>query len=335
MVDDLDESDEINACSIEADGRRSTARPSSGSYSSKMRPTTIRLRSSRSAAATCLGGAIRDPLSGRAYVYQAMRVTGSGDPTVPFKDTMKGKLPTEKDYHRRCGGLFLLRQPDRPLRPVRSRSFTTRVMLQSAWRSARSSAPPKANVKRSESEARRYHCAARWRNGPRRLRRRNGLLQEAQTLESIEASGAEVQKGNPPTERKIQRLFRRPGGFHAHQALQRLWRGRRFRRHRRALHSLEIHLEQSPEEVRRPRRHRACDFRIAGAYGGRARPEGWRNSALRRRRKPRRTKVVAIVTEEPRLKMEYRGDHIVDLSRAPSSIRTVDAERRRVHQRTG
>ena len=65
-------------------------------------------------AATCIGGAIRDPLSGRAYVYQAMRVTGAGDPTVPLSDTLPGKLPAAQAAHRCGGGLQLLRQPDRP-----------------------------------------------------------------------------------------------------------------------------------------------------------------------------------------------------------------------------
>ena len=96
LVPDLDISDEINACSIEApiiiDGREETwliqFKNETHNHPTEIEPF--------GGAATCLGGAIRDPLSGRAYVYQAMRVTGSGDPTLPYDQTLPGKLPTRK-----------------------------------------------------------------------------------------------------------------------------------------------------------------------------------------------------------------------------------------------
>ena len=96
LVPDLDVSDEINACSIEApvtiDGKTETwliqFKNETHNHPTEIEPF--------GGAATCLGGAIRDPLSGRAYVYQAMRVTGSGDPTVPFEKTLHGKLPSRK-----------------------------------------------------------------------------------------------------------------------------------------------------------------------------------------------------------------------------------------------
>ena len=96
LIPDLDESDEINACSIEVpvtiDGKTEKwlvqFKNETHNHPTEIEPF--------GGAATCLGGAIRDPLSGRSYVYQAMRVTGSGDPTIPFKDTMHGKLPSRK-----------------------------------------------------------------------------------------------------------------------------------------------------------------------------------------------------------------------------------------------
>ena len=114
LVPDLDESEEINACSIEApvtiDGKTETwliqFKNETHNHPTEIEPF--------GGAATCLGGAIRDPLSGRSYVYQAMRVTGSGDPTVPFEKTLHGKLPSRKITTGAAAGLFLLRQPDRP-----------------------------------------------------------------------------------------------------------------------------------------------------------------------------------------------------------------------------
>ena len=85
-------------------------------------------------AATCIGGAIRDPLSGRAYVYQAMRVTGAGDPLVPVSETLPGKLPQRKLVTTAAGGLQLLRQPDRPCHGPGGRALPPPVMSQSAWR---------------------------------------------------------------------------------------------------------------------------------------------------------------------------------------------------------
>ena len=108
MVTNLDESEEINACSIEVpvviDGKTEQwlvqFKNETHNHPTEIEPF--------GGAATCLGGAIRDPLSGRAYVYQAMRVTGSGDPTTPFEETLDAKLPQKKDYNRCCAGLFKL-----------------------------------------------------------------------------------------------------------------------------------------------------------------------------------------------------------------------------------
>ena len=112
-LEDLEESDEINACSIvvpvEIDGETEewlvNFKNETHNHPTEIEPF--------GGAATCLGGAIRDPLSGRTYVYQAMRVTGAADPTRPVSETLKGKLPQKKLVQRRSTRLQLLRQPDR------------------------------------------------------------------------------------------------------------------------------------------------------------------------------------------------------------------------------
>ena len=111
-LQDQEESDEINACSIvvpvDVDGKEEewliNFKNETHNHPTEIEPF--------GGAATCLGGAIRDPLSGRTYVYQAMRVTGAADPTVSVKDTLKGKLP-QKNWCGGCEGLQLLRKPDR------------------------------------------------------------------------------------------------------------------------------------------------------------------------------------------------------------------------------
>ena len=141
LVPDLDESEEINACSIEApvtiDGKTETwliqFKNETHNHPTEIEPF--------GGAATCLGGAIRDPLSGRSYVYQAMRVTGSGDPTVPFEKTLTASCPAGKSPPAPLRGI-----PPTATRsvwpPAKSPSCTTPATWPSAWRSARWWAPP-------------------------------------------------------------------------------------------------------------------------------------------------------------------------------------------------
>lgn len=137
LIPDLDVSDEINACSIEVpvtiDGKTEKwlvqFKNETHNHPTEIEPF--------GGAATCLGGAIRDPLSGRAYVYQAMRVTGSGDPTVAFKDTMPGKLPTRKITTGAGCPATAPMAIRLGLQRVRLRSFTILATLQKGWRSAR------------------------------------------------------------------------------------------------------------------------------------------------------------------------------------------------------
>ena len=146
---DLDESEEINACSIhvpvDVDGEEQDwllmFKNETHNHPTEIEPF--------GGAATCIGGAIRDPLSGRAYVYQAMRVTGCGDPRTPMDETLRGQAAPAQAGHHRRRRLFLLRQPDRPRHRPWSASSTTPAMWPSIWSWAPLWAPrPPHNVVR-------------------------------------------------------------------------------------------------------------------------------------------------------------------------------------------
>ena len=251
---------------------RSTVRPSSGSCSSRMRPTTTRRRSSRSAArqpALAARSATRSP--GRAYVYQAMRVTGSGDPTVPFEDTLTGKLPTTKDYHRRCGGLFLLRQPDRPCDRSGHGALSSRLCCKAHGdRRGHRRMLRRRTSSASKPEARRYHCPAR-------------RTQRAATAAAAQRVPPRHIRSNPSRSaaQRCRRATRRPNAkFSVCSAT------RRFPRSSSAattsaraacaspsaslLPGLEIDLNKVPKKYEGLDGTELADFRIAGAYGGRA-----------------------------------------------------------------
>lgn len=207
LVPDLDESEEINACSIEVpveiDGKTETwlvqFKNETHNHPTEIEPF--------GGAATCLGGAIRDPLSGRAYVYQAMRVTGSGNPLTPFEDTLAGKLPQKKitvgaaqgysSYGNQIGlstGQVVELYDD---------GYTAKRMEIGAVIGA----SPKENVRRERPQAGDVIVLLGGRTGRDGCGGATGSS-KAHDTSSIETCGAEVQKGNPPTERKLQRLFR-------------------------------------------------------------------------------------------------------------------------------
>ncbi|MEG1427214.1 MAG: phosphoribosylformylglycinamidine synthase, partial [Oscillospiraceae bacterium] len=209
LVPDLDESEEINACSIEVpvtvDGKTEQwlvqFKNETHNHPTEIEPF--------GGAATCLGGAIRDPLSGRAYVYQAMRVTGSGDPTVPFKDTLKGKLPTRKISTGAASGYSSYGNQIGLATGQVTELYDPGYVAKRMEIGAVIGASPKANVVREEPNCGDIIVLLGGATGRDGCGGATGSS-KAHTLESIEVCGAEVQKGNPPTERKIQRLFRNP-----------------------------------------------------------------------------------------------------------------------------
>ena len=209
LLDDLDESEEINACSIvvnvDIDGQNEEwlvmFKNETHNHPTEIEPF--------GGAATCLGGAIRDPLSGRTYVYQAMRVTGSGDPRAKIEDTLPGKLPQRKITRGAASGYSSygnqIGLATGQVTEVYDEGFVAKRMEIGAVIAA----APRANVVRKVPEPWDVIVLVGGRTGRDGCGGATGSSKE-HTTESLLNCGAEVQKGNPPTERKIQRLFRNP-----------------------------------------------------------------------------------------------------------------------------
>lgn len=208
-LDDQEESDEINACSIvvpvEIDGETEewliNFKNETHNHPTEIEPF--------GGAATCLGGAIRDPLSGRTYVYQAMRVTGAADPTASLQDTLKGKLPQKKLVREAAHGYSSYgNQIGLATGYVKEIYHPDYVAKRMEIGAVMGAAPRKA-VKRMTSDPGDIIILLGGRTGRDGIGGATGSS-KVHTEASIEVCGAEVQKGNAPTERKIQRMFRRP-----------------------------------------------------------------------------------------------------------------------------
>ncbi len=314
LVPDLDVSEEINACSIEApitiDGKTETwliqFKNETHNHPTEIEPF--------GGAATCLGGAIRDPLSGRAYVYQAMRVTGSGDPTLSFKDTLKGKLPTRKITTGAASGYSSYGNQIGLATGQVTELYDAGYVAKRMEIGAVIGASPKANVKREEPLNGDIIVLLGGATGRDGCGGATGSS-KAHTLESIEVCGAEVQKGNPPTERKIQRLFRKPevstlikrcndfGAGGVCVAIGELAPGLKIDlnavpKKYDGLDGTELAISESQE-------------RMAVVLD----PKDVDNFIQKSHEENLDAKVVAVVTDDNRLVMEWRGDKIVDLSR--------------------
>ena len=314
-LDDMEESDEINACSIvvpvEIDGKEEEwlvfFKNETHNHPTEIEPF--------GGAATCLGGAIRDPLSGRGYVYQAMRVTGAADPTVSLKDTLNGKLPQRKivtgaakgysSYGNQIGlatGLVKeIYHPDY----VAKRMEIGAVM----------GAAPRRSVIRENSDPGDIIILLGGRTGRDGCGGATGSS-KAHTESSIDTCGAEVQKGNAPTERKIQRLFRREevsalikkcndfGAGGVSVAIGELADGLtidldKVPKKYAGLDGTELAISESQERMAI-----VVDPKDVDKMLGYAEEENLE------------AVVVATVTEEPRLVISWRGKEIVNISRA-------------------
>ena len=207
-LEDMEVSDEINACSIVVpvtiDGVEEEWLVSFKNETHN-HPTEIE---PFGGAATCLGGAIRDPLSGRSYVYQAMRVTGAADPTVSLKDTMKGKLPQRKIVKVAAAGYSSYGNQIGLATGHVNEIYHPNYVAKRMEIGAVMGAAPRRCVKRLTSDPGDIIILLGGRTGRDGCGGATGSS-KAHTESSIETCGAEVQKGNAPTERKIQRLFRR------------------------------------------------------------------------------------------------------------------------------
>ena len=314
-LDDMEVSDEINACSIvvpvEVDGKEEEwlvfFKNETHNHPTEIEPF--------GGAATCLGGAIRDPLSGRGYVYQAMRVTGAADPTVSLKDTLHGKLPQRKivtgaahgysSYGNQIGlatGLVKeIYHPDY----VAKRMEIGAVM----------GAAPRRSVIRENSDPGDIIILLGGRTGRDGCGGATGSS-KAHTESSIDTCGAEVQKGNAPTERKIQRLFRREevsalikkcndfGAGGVSVAIGELADGLtidldKVPKKYAGLDGTELAISESQERMAVVVDSSNVDKMLAYA-------EEENLEAV----------VVATVTEDPRLVISWRGKEIVNISRA-------------------
>ena len=207
-LQDQEESDEINACSIvvpiKVDGVEEewliNFKNETHNHPTEIEPF--------GGAATCLGGAIRDPLSGRTYVYQAMRVTGAADPTVSVKDTLKGKLPQKKLVRGAAKGYSSYGNQIGLATGAVKEIYHPNYVAKRMEIGAVLGAAPRRAVIRENSDPGDIIILLGGRTGRDGIGGATGSS-KVHTEASIEVCGAEVQKGNAPTERKIQRLFRR------------------------------------------------------------------------------------------------------------------------------
>ena len=203
----FDESEEINACSIvvpvDIDGKTEDYlimfKNETHNHPTEIEPF--------GGAATCIGGCIRDPLSGRSYVYQAMRVTGAGDPTVPVQDTIDGKLPQSKLVRSAAHGYSSYGNQIGLATGQVTEIYDEGYVAKRMEIGAVIAAAKKSDVVRERPEKGDIIILTGGRTGRDGCGGATGSSKEHNT-ESIHTCGAEVQKGNAPTERKIQRLFR-------------------------------------------------------------------------------------------------------------------------------
>jgi phosphoribosylformylglycinamidine synthase len=208
-LDDVEFSEEINACSIivpvDVDGKKEEwlvmFKNETHNHPTEIEPF--------GGAATCLGGAIRDPLSGRAFVYQAMRVTGSGDPHTAVKDTLPGKLPQRKITMEAAQGFSAYGNQVGLATGLVSEIYHEGYVAKRMEIGAVIAAAPRKNIKRRVPVPGDLVLLVGGRTGRDGIGGATGSS-KAHSETSLLTCGAEVQKGNPPTERKLQRLFRDP-----------------------------------------------------------------------------------------------------------------------------
>ncbi|MCY1714396.1 phosphoribosylformylglycinamidine synthase [Caproiciproducens galactitolivorans] len=315
QIPDLDLSEEINACSIEVpvivDGKEEKwlvqFKNETHNHPTEIEPF--------GGAATCLGGAIRDPLSGRAYVYQAMRVTGSGDPRIPFEETLPGKLPTRKITTGAAQGYSSYGNQIGLATGQVTELYDPGYVAKRMEIGAVIGASPKENVVRLTPEEGDLIVLLGGSTGRDGCGGATGSS-KAHTEQSIEVCGAEVQKGNPPTERKIQRLFRHPevaklikrcndfGAGGVCVAIGELADGLKIDLNKvpkkyEGLDGTELAISESQERMAVVLSPKDVDSFIAAAN-----------------QENLNAQVVAVVTDEPRLRMKWRDDTIVNISRA-------------------
>ncbi len=314
-LEDMEKSDEINACSIVVpvvvDGVEEEWLVSFKNETHN-HPTEIE---PFGGAATCLGGAIRDPLSGRSYVYQAMRVTGASDPTVSLKDTMKGKLPQRKIVTGAAHGYSSYGNQIGLATGYVNEIYHPNYVAKRMEIGAVMGAAPRRCVIRENSDPGDFIILLGGRTGRDGCGGATGSS-KAHTVESIDTCGAEVQKGNPPTERKIQRLFRREEVAHLIKKCNDFGAGGVSV----AIGELAAGLTVDLDKV--PKKYAGLDGTELAISESQERmaivvdPKDVDQMLAYAAEENLEAIVVAQVTEEPRLVLQWRGKKIVDISRA-------------------
>ena len=320
-LDDQEKSDEINACSIvvpveidKEDGKGVITEEWLVNFKNETHnhPTEIE---PFGGAATCLGGAIRDPLSGRTYVYQAMRVTGAADPTKSMKDTLKGKLPQKKLVRGAANGYSSYGNQIGLATGLVKEIYHPDYVAKRMEIGAVIAAAPRYAVKRENSDQGDIIILLGGRTGRDGCGGATGSS-KVHTEASIETCGAEVQKGNAPTERKLQRLFRREevsklikkcndfGAGGVSVAIGELADGLdinldKVTKKYAGLDGTEIAISESQERMAV-----VIDPKDVAEFMKYANEENLEATE------------VAVVTEEPRLVLKWRGKEIVNLKRS-------------------
>ena len=314
ILKDLDESEEINACSVEikvdVDGELQDwllmFKNETHNHPTEIEPF--------GGAATCLGGAIRDPLSGRSYVYQAMRVTGAANPLVPVEDTIHGKLPQRKITVGAAAGYSSYGNQIGLATGHVAEVYHPGYVAKRMEIGAVVGAAPKSNVVREVPSPDDVVILLGGRTGRDGCGGATGSS-KSHTEASLESCGAEVQKGNPPVERKLQRLFRNPdvtrmikrcndfGAGGVSVAIGELTDGliidlNSIPKKYDGLDGTELAISESQERMAVVVRNSDADRFIAEAE-----------------KENLEATLVAVVTEEPRLRMKWNDKIIVNLSR--------------------
>ena len=314
LLKDLDESEEINACSVkikvDVDGVDEDwllmFKNETHNHPTEIEPF--------GGAATCLGGAIRDPLSGRSYVYQAMRVTGAGNPLVPVEDTIAGKLPQRKLVVGAANGYSSYGNQIGLATGHVNEIYHPGYVAKRMEIGAVIGAAPASNVRRERPAPEDIVILLGGKTGRDGCGGATGSS-KSHTLHSLETCGAEVQKGNAPEERKLQRLFRNPevtamikrcndfGAGGVSVAIGELADGLQINldlvtKKYDGLDGTELAISESQE-------------RMAVVIA----KEDLEKFMAEAAKENLEATMVARVTEEPRLRMNWNGKTIVDLSR--------------------
>ena len=314
-LQDQEESDEINACSIvvpvEIDGKTEewlvNFKNETHNHPTEIEPF--------GGAATCLGGAIRDPLSGRTYVYQAMRVTGAADPTLPVSQTLEGKLPQKNLTRGAARGYSSYGNQIGLATGYVKEIYHPDYVAKRMEIGAVLGAAPRSAVQRLTSDPGDIIVLLGGRTGRDGCGGATGSS-KAHTTQSIDTCGAEVQKGNAPTERKLQRLFRRPEVAHMIKKCNDFGAGGVSVAIGELADGLRIELDKVPKKyagldgteiaISESQERMACVIA----------PQDTDQFLAYAKEENLEAVPVAVVTEQPRLVLLWRGQEIVNISRA-------------------